>query len=129
MKTRLSWKPRALGALYCSSACGGGCTREKYDRARREAAGLTRALGPGWKARVWENLGWHYEARKATLKVSPSFGSGYVAYIGKEDHPGGCWTGNGRTPRAAVRAAIREGRRFVDHKAGLVEKAEEAVKR
>jgi hypothetical protein len=29
--------------------------------AERAAAKLLRRMGPGWKPRIWENLGWHFE--------------------------------------------------------------------
>lgn len=126
---RLSWKPRRSGAIYCAPACGGGCTKAAYDKAWRKARALARALGRGWKPVVSENLGWHYRACKGTLKVGKSFGSGYIAFLGEGDESmGGYWTGDGPTPRAAAWTAIREARRFVQHKADLLLKAEEAMK-
>lgn len=63
------WTPVAAGDIYCSPACGMGCTRKEYDEAVASAAALAQALGNGWEPRVWENLAWHYKARKGTCEV------------------------------------------------------------
>jgi hypothetical protein len=55
---------------FCGSGCGGKCRRAAYDRACREATELAAKLGAGWKGRVWENLGWHYEAVKGSPTVA-----------------------------------------------------------
>lgn len=65
----LSWTPRRRGKIYCAPACGRGCTRAMYDRAHREATKLAKALGPGWKIRVWENLGWYGRAVCGDIEV------------------------------------------------------------
>lgn len=57
--TKLSWKPQRRGAVYCSSACGGGCKHADYAKVKAATRNLASALGPHWKPRVWENLGWH----------------------------------------------------------------------
>jgi hypothetical protein len=68
---RLSWTPVSRGGLYCSPACGAGCTRKEYDRAVRDADRLVRRLrGSGWRAEVWENLGWHFRAVSGTVQVT-----------------------------------------------------------
>ena len=56
----LSWKPKKHGKIYCSSACGGGCTQAEYETAQSKSSKLMDRLGPGWKQDVWENLGWHW---------------------------------------------------------------------
>lgn len=41
--------------------------------ARKEATILIGKMKTkGWKARVWENLGWHYEIRKGCISIYPS---------------------------------------------------------
>lgn len=65
----LSWTPRRRGKLYCAPACGRGCTRAMYERAKREATTLVKVLGPGWKIRVWENLGWYGSAVCGDIEV------------------------------------------------------------
>jgi hypothetical protein len=57
----LNWKPRRRGLIYCSSACGSGCTHADYLLAHQEARETIRKLKTkGWKARIWENMGWHW---------------------------------------------------------------------
>ena len=35
----------------------------------------------GWKIRVWENLGWHYEINNETVSVTESSGGRYFAML------------------------------------------------
>jgi hypothetical protein len=53
------WEPILSpdGKLYCSPACGARCKKDDYDAAVKRADDLVKALGPGWKPRVWENMG------------------------------------------------------------------------
>lgn len=101
----LSRKPKWRGTTYCSPWCGYGCQREAYNEAMHNAEKLAGRLGPGWKPRVWENLGWYWSAVNEGLKVHPPVAEGcsYVAFLGEKDSPGGRWTGSGHTPRAALR--------------------------
>lgn len=62
MKKSQDWTPVRSGSIYCSPACGGGCTWRQYETAVIQASSLARSLGAGWKPRVHENLGWHYSA-------------------------------------------------------------------
>jgi hypothetical protein len=62
------WAPVRKGPIYCSPACGAGCTHDAFELARLRSQILVRALveagyGNRWEGRVWENLGWHYSAR------------------------------------------------------------------
>ena len=56
-----SWKPKRKGNLYCSPACGAGCTVEQHHCAVTGGWKLAAKLGTKWKPRVWENMGWFYE--------------------------------------------------------------------
>lgn len=58
---RKGWTPIRRGHIYCSPRCGGGCTHKAYHMAHRKAQALAKRLGKPWAARVWENLGWHWE--------------------------------------------------------------------
>jgi len=62
MSKKLSWKPIRNGPIYCSPACGAGCTRAEFDAAHKRGADLVKRLGRGWTVHVWENLGWHVRA-------------------------------------------------------------------
>ena len=70
--------PIRNGDIYCSPRCGGQCTYEQYQAAVAGADELVRILGEGWEPCVWDNLGWHYEARKGCCVVKP---------FGKSDEP------------------------------------------
>lgn len=58
----LSWRAVRRGRVYCSPACGAGCTHAAYLKATRKALALAKRMGPGWAPRVSENMGWHYRA-------------------------------------------------------------------
>lgn len=116
------WKPVLNGKTYCSPACGGGCLRAAFDLAQSRAKRLAERLGKGWKPVVWENLGWHFKAVSASgfLKVHPSGGKGWMAFLGFGDS-GGRWVANASTPeaaikkvRAAARAEVGELRRLLE---------------
>jgi len=68
-KRRLSWKPVRRGGLYCSPACGNGCTYRAYLNVVAAAKQLAKEL-PGFKPHVWENLGWHYSVVALDSRVS-----------------------------------------------------------
>lgn len=83
------WKPRRSpnGQIYCSPACGHGCTSREHEAARTAARRLAKRLGDGWAPHVWENLGWHHEAQKRGVTVRPTGGDSYVAQAGRsQDH-------------------------------------------
>lgn len=92
------------------------------EEAKLTAKALRGALGKGWKARVWENLGWHCAVENGVLKIHPD-SSGYIVLIGEEGSEGGRWTGHGRTVRSAVRKAIAAARAEVGQRIRLLEKA------
>lgn len=69
MKAR-SWKPARHGIMYCSPACGCGCTWKDYQDAVADADALAKRLGEGWKPDVWENGGWHYSVNLAGVSIS-----------------------------------------------------------
>lgn len=64
-------KPRSLanGTIYCSPACGFNCTRKAFDDATISARLLCETMGKGWKPRVWENCGWHYEVSNGNVHI------------------------------------------------------------
>ena len=107
----------------CAKWCGSGCTEEAYQKARRGGAALAKQLGKGWKPRVWENMGWHFAAVSSCgrLEVHSHGGRSFTAYLGEADQPGGRWAEHGKTPKAAVKATVREGKRELAEVAALVE--------
>lgn len=72
-RTERNWNPVTYQkwgeARYCSTACGHGCTRDAYDKAVKLSKALCKRLGAGWTPNVWENLGWHFSAKKGKLEV------------------------------------------------------------
>jgi len=98
---KLSWDPVRSGEIYCSSACGGGCTIDSYLQACKDADRLCEELGKtDWVPRVWENLGWHFSASSmsGTTQVHESRcenGVYYTVYAGGK-------TEHGDTPKEAV---------------------------
>ena len=64
------WTPIHDGETYCSPACGARCTRAAFDAATAQVQALVAELGEGWEQEIWENLGWHFEAKKRGAIVS-----------------------------------------------------------
>lgn len=85
----LSWKPRSIGNLYCSPACGMGCTHKQNRRAHKLADALVKKcqkeIGGVWIKTVHENLGWHYSVhlKGGDFSVSQSiYGKYYIGFSG-----------------------------------------------
>jgi hypothetical protein len=76
------WTPRLLqrGRVYCSPLCGHMCSRKDYDEAVAAASKLAILLGAGWRGRVWENMGWHYEVTKGVCEISAHTSGGRTTY-------------------------------------------------
>ena len=88
MATKSNWKPVLRGRVYCSSACGGGCTKAAYDECVKKAKALAKRMGKGWKIRVNENLGWYWGIFKGPsidhhdgiIEITPSHGLSSTTY-------------------------------------------------
>ena len=64
------WTPIRNGKIYCSPACGRGCTWAEHEHAVAEGKKLVgRLKGKGWHAVIHENLGWHYKAVSGPVSV------------------------------------------------------------
>jgi hypothetical protein len=121
----LSWEPVLDGKIYCAPACGHRCTKAAFDLATAAADKLCADLGPGWKPRMNENMGWYYSAVSpcGRWKVHPhAFGGdvSYTAFLGDAGAGGGYWAESGDTPQAAIvnawkvaKAAINEWASFL----------------
>ena len=84
------------------------------EQATRKAAALVKRLGAGWTPEVWENLGWCYSAASPCDRVwvSQSGETSFLALLGdpEEHRHAGIWSANGKTPKAAVKAVVAQGR-------------------
>ncbi len=107
---KLSWKPVRKGRVFCAPACGSGCTREAYLKAKAAARKLCATLGPGWKPSVSENMGWHYSAILGVMTVVLLTGDDtYTAYFNGPTQ----FLGHAKSPRKAVEMAYFAAERAV----------------
>lgn len=100
----------------CARWCGRGCTQAEYETAKKAGAALAARLGATWKARVWENLGWHFSAVSlcGRLKVYDNGRRYFTACLGEKEFPGGRWAEDGSTPAKAVEAVLAVARKERD---------------
>jgi hypothetical protein len=127
IRTKLSWKPIRRGAIYCAPACGGGCTKAAHDQAKQTGRIIAMMLGVGWKVSMNENLGWHWTVVSPCGRIRVS--GGYKENFPKRFHamlcqPGDCagrYTGEGRTPRAAVKNVIRRAKNHLAEIGAFIE--------
>lgn len=98
--------------IRCDRTCGRGCTAAEYRDALRTARRLAARLGPGWRARVGHNLGYHPGATNRRLGLYVFPGHGYHALLGPEAASccAGTWGASARTPEAAVRKVVAKAR-------------------
>jgi hypothetical protein len=65
-----NWKPVRKGAIFCSPACGGGCTRADYLRAVQGAKQMRNQLrGHGWQVVTVEGDSWNVKAASGPLTI------------------------------------------------------------
>ncbi len=94
----------------CADWCGYGCTQKMYDEALWTAQHTAKRLGDGWKAEVFENMGWHSKvvSENGRVSVSPpnarAQSKHYTAYFDKGQH----YSASGATPTAAVGAVLAQ---------------------
>jgi len=106
---QLTWTPRRRGNIYCSPACGRGCTIREFRKARCEARKLAMQLsstdtdvrGGHWTIDVWENLGWHWKVVKGSVEVRKTSRL-YSAGLNVVGPWGGNMWCDGKTPQEAV---------------------------
>lgn len=114
------WNPIRNGDIYCSPACGGGCTFAAYENAHKLANSLAKRLSSPratWTTYVHENLGWHYSVISpcGRIMVSEDRGSPrYSALFGEPFSHMGIWVARGRTAKAAVRNVIQVAERELE---------------
>ena len=99
------WDPVLRGKTFCAPACGNHCTKAAHDKAQQDAKALAKRLGPEWKPRVWENLGWHYSVTAWLWEVSAHIHNGKVdGYRASLNHR---YTSNStNTPQEALSVSI-----------------------
>lgn len=111
------------GSIYCCPGCGRGCTYTAYRHAVREAQKLIKRLGPGWVARVWDNLGWNYSAELADARLTVSVSThkrkttyhAYLHHLANEG--GGIWVAtHDDAPEAAIQQVLDAAKREIDEK-------------
>lgn len=111
----------------------------RKDDAERNARNLVNKLhGKGWKPRVWENMGWHYEAISGPVQVYPSSdGSNrFWCMVSSDPKRGGggagFWTPQRtkyfKDPNRAVKDAMKDVYAFVERVNQVVVAAERAMK-
>lgn len=103
--SKLTWKPVLGTQTYCSTACGAGCTRADYKKARDAGLRLAVRLGKGWVPHVWENMGWNYKAIHKSLSMSV-YDNGNKKYWADVRLGGLQFHSDGRTPRQALSNAL-----------------------
>lgn len=108
------WTPIRTGTLYCSPACGHGCTFAEYEKAWVDANSLSDSMKSGWEPFVWENMGWHFNVKKSddggvVATIEPMMDGGYWAHI---DTPSSQVCGEGPTPMHALENAANAARRI-----------------
>ena len=63
IKSNKDWTARlsADGKIFCSPACGCGCTKEDHEKAVDMAEQIAERLGDKWTPIIWENAGWRWK--------------------------------------------------------------------
>lgn len=120
-------EPRLRGNTYCGPKCGAGCTKQQFDDAKAEAEELATVLGKQWEPVVWENLGWHAEAKLGTANVRKS-GRGRHATYRFDTCTSPQFIGHGKTPEEAVKDGLAKMRRHCCDVADLYDKLVAAVR-
>lgn len=115
MRKPLSWEPVRRGPIYCSPACGARCSYAAYRAAVTQSARLARTLntqlGPGWRPRVWENVGWHWAVLRGTVAVRRTTGARYWAsFEAGPFNPAVSSAGYERSAAVAVRTLLARAR-------------------
>ncbi|MCI0408483.1 MAG: hypothetical protein L0191_07960 [Acidobacteria bacterium] len=128
------WTPvaRGGGEIYCSPACGHGCTMAEHDEAIRKARTLALKLGKGWRPEIWENMGWYWAVVNGGLKVHPTYSirgrvTGFMAFVGDPDSPGGRWVEHGETPKEAISKVLAVAKAEIKALETIVRAAEAAA--
>lgn len=109
----------------CAKWCGRGCTEEEYLEAKRDARALCKKLGPGWRSRVWENMGWHFNAVKGNIHVIQS-GDEYSTLMGENGTGEMFWSPGKwfKDPKKAVEHQLKLARQHVKKCQEMIRRSE-----
>lgn len=99
---RYELPPIRSGSVYCSPWCGADCTWAAHQKAQKQAVVLARALGPDWRPRVWENMGWHHSAVHGSLSIADP--DRFICFANLDPQ----FVGHGATPLEALADSIRQ---------------------
>jgi len=102
MTGAINWTPKLRGNVFCSSACGSGCTLAQYHKAKEWAEWLALKCGPGWKPVVTENMGWFAKATKGKATVYKDGARLYSCFFSVNHQ----FIGTGSSPKYAIRDAL-----------------------
>jgi hypothetical protein len=132
--SKLSWKPKLRGEIYCSPACGANCTHAAFLAAQAAADKLAYTLnhaketfGVTWVPHVWENCGWHAGAiswcKRWHVVANRQQGrcvTSYTAFLSSEptEHFMGDWSDSARTAAGAAIRALSPALRLVGDSRG-----------
>lgn len=104
------WKPRKKGKIYCSPACGYGCTHASYKRALAQSKRARKILGPGWAVTVYELSGswrWIADCPNVCLVLFPRAGGFSVNLHGRLTASGGTITEALQNTKTNIQESIR----------------------
>ncbi len=122
---KADWTPVRRGSIYCSPTCGGGCTHRAYLAAVKKSEALAKKMGTGWKASVWENLGWHWSVESLTgvLEINLSGDGKFSAFFNE----GSFWSRGNDTPMKAVQSVLKQVKDKVESLTSKLEQAERSI--
>lgn len=116
------------GESRTSPRCGRGCTYAAFERATLLAQKMATELGVGWEPWVFENLGWHYAARRRDMDATL-----HTRYLGEEPYWASIITsegqlgshtqfyGHGATPTEALVDAVLKAARTANEIRKMIE--------
>ena len=123
--THKSWVPMQDGKIYCSSACGRGCTLAEYEAAVKASEELAKHLGEGFEPRVWENLGWHWEVTGCNGRLKIHLGEQETTvYLDLQKQ----FVVSRSTPEGAIESVFYKARKWVGELNSSLAVCEQGVK-
>lgn len=76
-----------------------------------DSLALIAELGTGWRANVWENLGWHYSATSPCGRITVHGNQdGFTAFLGPDSRACGQWAESAKSAKKAIVAVLGSAR-------------------